>query len=85
MTAGTEQISSKFRAMAEAIDHNGMTKFGGAFVVIPPAEAGEPIETLILDTRQAPAQFWILLKSKCEHEIATADDKKRAMQGFPRR
>ena len=75
----------RFRAMADAIERNAEGTFGGAFVVIPPAEAGEPIETLILDTRQDPAQFWILLKSKCEYEIATADDKKRAMQGFPRR
>ena len=81
----TSTSPQRFRAMADAIERNTEGTFGGAFVVIPPAEAGEPIETLILDTRQDPAQFWILLKSKCEHEIATADDKKRQLSGFPRR
>jgi hypothetical protein len=74
----------RFRKMADAIERN-VDNFGGAFVVVPPVEAGEPIETLILDARQDAAQFWILLKSKCEQEIAKTDEKQRLAQGFARR
>jgi len=77
-------IADRFRKMADAIERNA-DNFGGAFVVVPPKDAGDPIETLILDVRQDAAQFWILLKSKCEAEIAKADQQQRAQQGFARR
>lgn len=72
----------RFRLMAEAIERNEEALFGGAFVVVPPKDAGEPIETLILDAKQDSAQFWILLKSKCEQEIAKADEKQRGQASF---
>ena len=72
----------RFRAMADAIERNIEGSFGGAFVVVPPPEAGEPLETLILDTKQDPAQFWMLLKTKCDLELATLDNKQRQQSSF---
>ena len=67
-------ISDRFRRMATAIDHNAeQGGFGGAFVIVPPKEGGDVVETLILDSTQDPAQFWVLLKSKCDTQIAKAD------------
>ena len=71
--------------MADAIERNAEYSFGGAFVVVPPAEAGEPIETLILDVKQDPAQFWMLLKTKCDLELAALDQKQRTNATFGRR
>ncbi|MDE2099019.1 MAG: hypothetical protein KGL39_17325 [Patescibacteria group bacterium] len=74
--------AEKFRLMATAIERNAEGSFGGAFVVVPPPEAGEPLETLILDTKQDPAQFWMLLKTKCDLELAALDAKQRQQATF---
>lgn len=73
----------RFRSMAEAIEKNG--NFGGAFVVIPPLNGGDPIETLILDAKQDPAQFWGMLVTKCQMMIAEQDHKQRQNSTFGRR
>jgi len=79
-------VSDYFRKMATAIDHNAAAGFGGAFVIIPPEGGGNPIETLILDEKQDPAQFWIMLQSKCKQQIDIADAAARNQQaGFGRR
>ena len=75
----------RFRAMADAMELNPRGNFGGAFVVVPPPEAGEPVETLILDSKQDPAQFWNLLMTKCQIMLAELDTKQRANQAFGRR
>ena len=77
---------SRFRSMADAIEKNAEGSFGGAFVVVPPtSEAGEPIETLILDAKQDPAQFWMLLKTKCDIALGELDQKQRTQASFGRR
>lgn len=73
---------SRFRAMADAIDRNAEGSFGGAFVVVPPPDAGDPLETLILDSKQDAAQFWMLLKTKCDLELAALDQKQRTKATF---
>lgn len=85
MTEGTEQVSERFRAMATAIDHNGVTQFGGAFVISPPNGGGDPIETLILDSKQDLAQFWNAVITKCQIMLADVEQKQRTGQGFGRR
>ena len=75
----------RFRSMADSIDRNAEGSFGGAFVVIPPPEAGDPLETLILDAKQDPAQFWMLLKTKCDLALAELDAKQRQNAAFGRR
>lgn len=71
-----------FFAMSELLKKNGTESFGGAFVVAPPKDGGEVLNTLLLDSRQDPVQFWILLKTKCETEIAQLDQKQRSGTAF---
>ena len=75
----------RFFLMAEAMKHNGARSFGGAFVVVPPAEGGDPLETLILDSKQDAGQFWMLLKTKCDIALGELDQKQRQASTFGRR
>jgi len=77
-------LAKKFTEMAEAMSLNGNRNFGGAFVVVPP-QGGEPINTLILDSNQDPAQFWAILKTKAEMALAGLDEQQRNQTGFGRR
>jgi len=78
-------LADKFRSMATAIELNGADNFGGAFVVIPPTEGGDVLETLVLDSRQDPAMLWMMLKTKCDMELAKLDQLQRSGQAFNRR
>ena len=73
-------LAQRLRLMADKIDLNDATTFGGAFVIIPPPDGGEPLETLILDAKQDPAQFFILLKARIDNAIVLLDQSKN--QGF---
>ena len=73
----------RFRKMADAIESNAERGFGGAFVIMPPE--GDPIETLILDSKQDPSQFYMLLKTKCDIALNELDAKQTQAQGFQRR
>lgn len=76
--------AARFRKMADAIDHNGVESFGGAFVVVPPKDGGEPIETLILDSTQDPIQMWGILRVKCEMIIQDLEAKRKQRSSFGR-
>lgn len=76
-------LADRFRAMADKIELNGITEFGGAFVIIPPAP-GEAIETFVMDKNQDPAQFFVILKTKAEMALAGLDQIHQN-QGFARR
>ena len=81
-----DDIAARFTNMANVITHNDDTGFGGAFVIVPPKDGGDALETLILDTKQDAAQFWILLQSKCQAQIAALDSANRQQQaGYGRR
>lgn len=80
-----QEVAAKFESMARCIvSQSSGAGFGGAFVVVPPKDGGEPLETLILDSRQDPTQFWLMLKTKCDTEIATLDQKQRTNSAFAR-
>ena len=81
----TSTAPARFRAMAEAIERNEGGSFGGCFVIIPPDDGGEPIETLILDSKQDLAQFWNAVITKCQIMLADVEQKQRAGQAFGRR
>jgi hypothetical protein len=70
-------VADLFRRMAKRIDHNAADGFGGAFLIVPPPNGGEAIDTLILDAMQDPAQFWLLLKTKCDLQIQKIDNAQR--------
>lgn len=74
-----------FFQMSERLKRNTAEAFGGAFVVVPPAEGGDPLNTVIFDSKQDPAQFWMLLKTKCDIALGQLDQKQRAGQAFGRR
>ena len=78
-------IADRFTKMAEALQHNADAGFGGAFVIVPPRDGGDALETLILDNKQDAAQFWILLQSKCQAQIAALDSANRQVQAGYRR
>ena len=75
--------SQPFADMVEAIIRN--SNFGGAFVVVPPEGAGEPVQTLLLDPTPDPAQFWQMLLTKCQIMIAEIEVAQRTNQAFGRR
>ena len=77
------EIAARFRRMADAIEKN--ENFGGAFVVVPPEGAGESVQTLLLDPTPDPAQFWQMLLTKCQIQIAEIEMAKRTNQSFGRR
>lgn len=62
--------ASRFQKMAERIEHNANSTFGGAAVIVPPADGGDPIEIMLLDSRGDVAQFWSTLKTRIDIRIA---------------
>ena len=74
-----------FSQMSDRIIHNAAGEFGGAFVVMPPDGGGDPIATLILDSKQDAAQFWSLLQAKASLMVAEIEEKKRVAGAFGRR
>jgi hypothetical protein len=79
-----DTLAKLFTDMADAIKKNGDNSFGGAFVIVPPANGLSPIQTLILDSAQDPAQFWGVLKSKADIALASLDNISRNQRGFGR-
>jgi hypothetical protein len=79
-TANINTLAQELRSMADSLILNGPASFGGCFVVLPPM-GGDPIKTLILDSKQDPAQFWAILKTKAEMALAGLDEIARA-QGY---
>ena len=81
----TEIEAIRFDQMAARIRLNADQGFGGAFVIAPPKSGGEAIETLLVDVRQDPVQFWTLLKSKCDVELDQLGAQAKSQQAFGRR
>ena len=77
MNIDTDSVAARFNSMAGRICLNKTDAFGGAFVVVPPAEGGDVLETLILDSKTDAAQFWQMLLTKCQMMIATLDAQQR--------
>jgi len=77
----TPSRGEPFSKMAKTIEMNA-DMFGGAFVVVPPDGGGENLEVLILDRSQDIANFWIMLKSKCDMEISKVDAQQRQQSGY---
>ena len=75
--------AERFRKMADDIEKN--ENFGGAFVIVPPEGAGEPVQTLLLDPTPDPAQFWQMILTKCQIQIAEIEVKQRTNRAFGQR
>lgn len=81
------ETSDRFRQMAARIEHNAPISpdspnamFGGAAVIIPPANGGRPVELLLLDASSDPAQFWATVMTRIK--ITTDEIETKARQGF---
>lgn len=75
-------LADMFRKMADRIEANEGFGFGGAFVVAPPAEGGDPVTVLIVDESNQPAQFWAMLQTRCQLALAAIEEKARGQQGL---
>lgn len=79
-----EALAKELRDMADRLVLNGPDAFGGCFVVLPPM-GGDALKTLILDSKQDPAQFWGILKAKSEMALMSLDEMARNQSGYGRR
>ena len=76
-----EKRAVMFENMAAQIRLNKDTKFGGAFLVCPPAD-GEPFSSLMLN-QDEPSIFWGAVKTLAEVAMQALDPRNR-QQGFGR-
>ncbi len=72
--------SHRLCRMAEHINRNAGATFGGAVVIIPPDQGGEPVEILILDSQGDPGQFWSIVTHRVQAAITALDAQRN--QGF---
>lgn len=72
--------ASILRRMADLLDKNPDSAFGGCAVVIPP-QGGLPIEVLILDPSTNLPQFWSAIKGRIELTLAELDNANRQTWG----
>lgn len=76
-----EAIAKRFDDMATRIRLNGTDNFGGAFLLVPPAGVGSPVELLTLATTN-PGHFWLMVKSHVEEEWRAAQDMANRQRTF---
>lgn len=77
--------AERFRAMATDIEHNDSSKFGGAVVIIPPKDGGDPIEILFLDNQADIVQFYATVSARITRNVNEIEAKNRSNQAFGRR
>ena len=69
--------AGRFRAMADQIERNEASRFGGAFVIVPPELGGEPIAVMLLDEKADPAMFWSAVQTKAKMALDEISDRER--------
>ncbi len=75
-----EDRAKLFEDMAAQIRMNKDAKFGGAFLVIPPAD-GEPFSSLMLNQDEASI-FWGAVKTLAEVAMQSLERVARGQAGF---
>lgn len=80
-----QSCAKSFSRMAERVLHNQDSVFGGAVVIIPPKNAGEQIELLMLDSAGDPAQFWSTIQTRIAIVMDKLKDQERNANAFGRR
>lgn len=78
--AEAEKRALMFEDMARQLRLNRDAKFGGAFLVIPPAD-GEPFSSLMLNQDEASI-FWAAVKTLAEVAVQALDRMQRGQAGF---
>ncbi len=79
------KLSEPFTKMAERIDKNEGESFGGAFVIVPPTGAGEPMQAVTFNTGTDPAAFWMLLQAQINVTLENLKSQQASPYGMPRR
>jgi len=82
MSDEAQSLAQRFDAMSERIKHNELAPFGGACVIVPPENGGEPIELLMLDASADPAQFWSTIATRLQIVLKNLEDSRRTGQAF---
>ena len=72
-----ETLAHYFDEMAKRIRLNKDSNFGGAFVLIPPAGYGDPVDSLLINSPNASLMFWHHLKSIAEQTINQVQEQQR--------
>lgn len=80
-----QSAARAFALMAERVMHNKDATFGGAVVIVPPKNAGDQVELLMLDAQGDAAQFWSTLKSRIEIVLDKLREQERNASAFGRR
>lgn len=78
-------VAERFRAMADKIDLNKAATFGGAVVIVPPNEGGDPIEILLLDNQADVIQFYATINARVTRNVNELETRNRTNQAFGRR
>ena len=77
--------AERFRKMADRIELNKESGFGGACVISPPQGAGDPIEILMLDNSADLAQFFSTVATRVQRAVDEASNNSALASGFGRR
>jgi len=80
-----DKTSLMFRVMAEKIEHNQGSAFGGAIVILPPAQGGDPVAYLSLDEAGDPVLFWSTVRTQVEQALEKLTKNSVVAQTFGRR
>lgn len=75
-------LSQPFAEMAQAIEHNAGQAFGGAAVIVPPANSGETVSVLMLDSRGDAAQFWSTIQTRIQVILRDLEERQRVAGNF---
>jgi hypothetical protein len=88
MTENLSEIASaaeRFVQMHELLLRNEGSTFGGAVVIVPPKNAGDQVELLMLDAQGDPAQFWSTIQTRIAIILDKLKDQERVGSAFGRR
>jgi hypothetical protein len=78
-------VSDKFRQMADRIDHNAQSGFGGACVLVLPDQNRRTIEILVLDSTADVGQFLGAVSARIKLVAEELDAAQKQNQAFGRR
>lgn len=76
-----EEIAKRFEAMAAQIRLNKAGKFGGAFLLVPPPNTGNVVETLVLSDQNS-GLFWSAIKALVDAEFKALQDRQARLSSF---
>ena len=76
-------VAAALRRMADHVERNSdANSFGGLAVIIPPANGGDPVEMLILDSKGDVGQFYATIQSRLTMRLSELEERMRTQRGF---